>query len=156
MIHVDIPIEVAERIRSFDYTEMTIGCSTARTLRLNPPKGENSYLKVVDVKDGKFLQEEYDRLNWLQGKLPIPRVLGYFRDGEREFLWTSEIRGFHAAEPVFADRLPDLVSLVAQGLQDIHRVDITDCPFDYKVAFKIQEAERKPCSPWPHGCIPGT
>ena len=140
---MDIPLEVVERVGNFDYTEITVGCSVAQTLRLNSQNGDNSYLKVVDVKDGKFLQEEYDRLNWLQGKLPVPRVLGYYREGEREFLWTFEVPGFHAAEPVFVDRLPELVSLLAHGLQDIHRIDISDCPFDGTLASKIQEAERK-------------
>lgn len=139
---MDIPLEIARRIGSFDSTEIAIGCSAARTFRLNPRIGNNSYLKVVDVKDGKYLREEYHRLHWLQGKLPVPQVLDYVRAGESEFLWTSEIQGDHAADPVFANRLPDLVRLLAKGLQTIHRVDIADCPFDCKVATRIQEAER--------------
>lgn len=87
------------------------------------------------------MQEENERLEWIQGKLPVPKVKAYLIEQDHEFLWTSEIVGVHAADRLWANQLIRMVPLLAKGLREIHQINVTDCPFDNRLNIRIQEAE---------------
>jgi aminoglycoside phosphotransferase len=140
MIHT--PQRISRRIINSEWTTISIGCSTAGVYRLLDIDGEATYLKVIDDKMSRqSLRPEYNRLKWLQGKLPVPKIIEYLIEDDSEYLWTSEIPGLHAAERSWVDHLPQMVRLLARGLLNIHSVLIEDCHFNKNVSIRVQEAE---------------
>jgi aminoglycoside phosphotransferase len=89
-------------------------------------KGSNSswYLKV-----GDNLKPELERLKWLDGKLPIPKVIDFSSIGRNEMLLMTSVEGTDLAH--LSSQLPrkEVVSRLAASLRAFHAIDPTDCPF---------------------------
>jgi kanamycin kinase len=84
---------------------------------------------AVYVKRAAALAGERDRLEWLQGRLPVPEVIGFFQAAGDDWLLTREVPGvplYHQS----VDMAPDSVArLLAEILRAIHGTDAADCPF---------------------------
>jgi aminoglycoside phosphotransferase len=139
---IQLPLNISKRINNPEWTKISIGCSAAHVFRFSANDGGVTYLKVIDKSSMQSLQSEYVILKWLQGKLPVPKVIEYLIEADREILWITEIPGLHAAEPKWADQLPLMVKLLAKGLKEIHSINVNDCPFHKNVYLRVQEAEQ--------------
>ena len=112
------------------WTRITIGMSPSDTFRLGSAGRQPLFLKAGPKSRWRELLSEKERLRWLQGRLPVPEVVGYAEDDLNEYLLLSAIRGQDAAS-LTDDRLDeDLVRLLARGLRTIHAVPTMGCPFD--------------------------
>jgi aminoglycoside phosphotransferase len=84
---------------------------------------------VVYVKRAASLAGERDRLEWLQGRLPVPEVVGFFEAAGDDWLMTREVAGV----PLYHRLVgwpPSHVARVLGGiLRTIHMTDAADCPF---------------------------
>jgi len=58
-------------------------------------------------------------------------------------LLLSEIAGVMAYDERFTQDIPAVVCLLAEGLRRIHQIDITNCPFDQRLAHKIALAQQR-------------
>lgn len=139
---IQTPLNISRRIVNSEWTTISIGCSAAHMFRLEAIDGEVTYLKVIDKTSQQSLKPEYVRLKWLQGKLPIPKILEYLTEEDTEFLWISEVPGIYAAERSWIDKMPLMVRLLAKGLNGIHSIGVEDCPFDKKVSLRLRDAEQ--------------
>ena len=81
------------------------------------------------LKIGGNLAPEYARLQWLQGRLPVPEAVGFDRFDEQEALLMSGVPGTNLA--VLAKRLSPhkIVEMLATALRAFHSADPADCPF---------------------------
>jgi aminoglycoside phosphotransferase len=139
MIH--LPSNLSAYIGNAEWTPITIGCSVAQIFRLHlPGHKEGMYLKVVDRDTRQSLHSEYERLAWLQGKLPVPGIIAYESEDNLEYLLTVELSGTHAADRSWSDRLQSMVRELAKVLRGIHSVPIDRCPFDKSLDVRIEEA----------------
>lgn len=84
-----------------------------------------------------------EKLEWLQGKLPVPEVLYYHKDDANEYLLLSEIQGINASDKSYEADLPLVMELLASGLKALHSVRIEDCSFNQKLEVKLKEAKRR-------------
>ncbi len=85
------------------------------------------------LKRGIGLKAEYDRLIWLEDKLPVPKVVGWHQvDGEVDELLTTAIEGQNLAELAHQVDKDDFVLWLAKALHQIHSLDTTDCSFGEK------------------------
>ncbi|TJY41794.1 aminoglycoside 3'-phosphotransferase [Cohnella pontilimi] len=125
-----------------EWKRITIGYSEANTFLLTGAAG-NRYLKVLPVGSVETLRQEKERMEWLQGKLPVPEILYYEDDGSNEYLLMSEIPGLDASHRLYESMLPQLMRELAAGLRAIHEVDIRNCPFDQRLERKIGEAGKR-------------
>lgn len=142
-IHEDIlPERLKEMIKSCDWQRITIGMSASRTYRLT---GENGvyFLKVQSVEVDTGLFDEKERIEWLQGKLPVPKLLFYDKDEWNEYMLLSEVAGVIASDKHYETMLPQLMEQLGAGLRAVHAVDIEDCPFDRRLDTVLQEAYRR-------------
>lgn len=139
---IKLPQSLSNKMGNPEWTLITLGCSAAQVYRLLADSGEVTYLKVLERNIHLSLQEENERFEWLQGKLPIPKVKAYLTQQDYEFLWTSEVVGVHAADRSWTNQLTRLVPLLAKGLREIHQINVADCPFDNRLNIRIQEAEQ--------------
>lgn len=139
---IDVPPSLARLTSGFSWKPITIGHSKARTFLL---RGEqtNHYVKVQSAHSIEGLYMEKERLEWLKGKLPVPRVLFYEKDEVNEYLLMSEIKGVNASDQSHRDDLPAMLESLGYGLKSIHRVRIANCPFDQSLNVKIKEAKNR-------------
>lgn len=91
--------------------------------KLHVPNG-NYFLKI-----GKALEKEYERLKWLQGKLPVPRIIGLTKINEKDALLMSAIEGKNLAALAKEWQPEKIVNKLVGALQQFHAVDTKNCPF---------------------------
>jgi len=138
-----LPAALADRLAGANWHDVSIGYSGVRIFRVIPPGQPPSYLKAATPPMSEELAAERDRLEWLRGKLPVPTVEAFAAADEHTFLLLSEVPGAMACDPVFADDLPALVRLLADGMRQLHRLDIADCPFDMRLDAQLARAEQR-------------
>lgn len=93
------------------------------------------YLKVLGAKGGRFnsLRDEAMRLEWLSGRLRVPKVVASGSRGGYEFLLTKSVSGVPAHDRSAGLKRQEVASLVGQALKRFHSVPIVDCPFRHPV-----------------------
>jgi aminoglycoside phosphotransferase len=133
-----LPADLRQRIAGMTWEENQIGWSGVRVFRLDGPHGSGQYLKIAQPPHD--LTPEKQRLEWLQGRLPVPQLLNFTDDPAGQFLLMSAIPGLVAFDDQFRDRRAQIIELLADGLRQIHRVEIAGCPFDRRVAALIEQA----------------
>ena len=136
-----LPDELRIKIGKSTWKQVTIGESGAYTYLLSDEQVQNRYLKIMPRELKKSMEREVELLKWLEGKLPVPKVLLFISDTEYEYLLMTEVKGTHSCDPSFGSDLPKLVRLLAKGLRMIHSIDIKNCSFDERLSIKLKEAE---------------
>lgn len=135
------PKELKELLEGCSYEENKVGCSNTMVYKVISKDGkDNRYLKVSSNEFENF-NYEVDLLNWINGKLPVPRVLYHGYSGEYEFFLMSEICGKDSS---VIDENTDKVKVakaLARGLRVIHSVPIKHCDFDQSLETKLRIAE---------------
>lgn len=139
---IEVPSSLAKLTYGFSWEPITIGHSEAMTFLLKGSHA-NLYLKVQARNSVEPLSIEKEKLEWLEGKLPVPRVLFYGEDEENEYLLMSEIKGVNASDQSHRKNLPSVLESLGSGLKAIHLVCVDDCPFDQRLEVKIEEAKKR-------------
>ena len=111
-----------------------------RSLTEGKPYETNDFGKsgsLVRIYDDFVLKIEEERpriaqmvevMQWLDGKLPAPKVLATeVKEGYR-YLLMSKVRGRMACDEYYMTRPEELVKLLAEALKMLWSVDISDCP----------------------------
>jgi kanamycin kinase len=75
---------------------------------------------------GIELARERDRLLWLEGRHPAPRVVSYGNDEQAEWIVTNALGGEHAVGPTWQKRPSEAIEAIARGLRAIHAVPVDD------------------------------
>jgi aminoglycoside phosphotransferase len=121
------------------YRQVFTGWSGAAAYYL---PGLSAYLKIAPVESLSNLAREKEVLEWLDGKLPVPKVLDFEVENGRQFILISEIRGLPVSEYVAEHRqdpalIHDLIVKTAQAMRLIHDLPLKDCslPLDIDVAL---------------------
>jgi len=134
----DLPFDLKKFLRNRTFKEDKIGCSDANIYLLKSSKDkENFYLKTGLT---GTLEREKNILDWLKDKLPVPEVL-YYSKAERDYLLIEEIKGMDLVKESSYLNPEKVVFLIAEGLCMIHKVDISKCPFNMRLAVKLNEAK---------------
>lgn len=136
-----LPDILRDKVKKSIWNQITVGESGAYTYLLSDEKEQNTYLKIVPNIIKKSMDNEIKLLNWLEGKLPVPKVLLYEKDMEYEYLLMSEVKGICSFDVSLGRDIPRVVELLAKGLRMIHSIDISDCPISQNLNIKIKEAE---------------
>lgn len=123
----ELPAGLHRMIGSAEQQQVLIGCSGVQVYRV----AGFGFLKVAS--DHYDLRPERDRLLWLEGRLPAPRMLYFGDHGPHQFMLISALPGLPSHDEHFTDRPRRVVTLLAHGLQMIHGVNITGCPFDRRI-----------------------
>ena len=139
----DLPSTIAEFCRGGIWQEITVGASGDLVFRITHSSRPTYYLKVATHSFDPVLLAEKARLEWLQGRLPVPSIVASAIDSQHTCLLLSEIQGLMSFDEHFAQDIPTVVRLLAEGLRTIHEVDITDCPFDMRLSYKIPLAQAR-------------
>ena len=137
---MQLPGPVAGSLIGFETTwEDRKTGSEARVFRFVRPGAEGRYLKISSSRRDASLEREAERMRWLTGKLPVPEVICYHREGAVEHLVTTELPGTSSHGAERRGDVPGLVQLLAAGLRMIHRVPADGCPFGATITELLAE-----------------
>ncbi|MEK7352996.1 MAG: phosphotransferase, partial [Chloroflexota bacterium] len=128
-------------ITSYVWNQITAGKSPAQVYCLKRNHHPTYYLKIAHKLPRRDLLQENNVLRWLRNKLPVPEVICFAEDDNRDYLLLSEIPGANAASLTDGVNKADLVKLIAQGLRMIHETSIDSCPFDRSLNVEIKIVE---------------
>ena len=128
-----LPERIRRLISGKMYQANNTGMSQARVLVF-----EDCVLKIE--KYSRKNEESVEVMRWLDGKLPVPKVLCYESDAEYQYLLMSRAAGKMACDGCCMDRPEELIAGLAEALQMLWRVDITDCPRTMGPDIELKEA----------------
>ncbi len=85
--------------------------------------------RTLFLKVGPCLLPEYERLRWLEGRLPAPRPVAFTGQDGVDALLTSAVAGQSLAALCASLSPPDIVARIAAALRVLHEADTTGWPF---------------------------
>lgn len=129
----NLPNSIKRLILGKEYKVDEVGKSQAKILIF-----DNSVLKIV--KYDRKNDETIKVINWLQGKLPVPKILSYEQDYEYQYLLMSKIPGLMSAKKIFFEAPQELIERLAQALKMFWNVNISDCPRSRILDIELEEA----------------
>jgi len=95
----------------------------SQVFRFHAPSG-NYFLKL-----GAGLEKERERLEWLNGKLLVPKVIGFTKIDDKDALLLSAIEGRNLAALSKEWSAEKVVEKLVETLHKFHAVDAKNCPF---------------------------
>jgi len=131
---MDLPEALRDHLIGYAFERTPLG-EAAETYRLVARGRPTRYLKMAGE-----LEREHARLRWAAGRLPVPQVLAFASDADREYLVLAELAG----TPVeLATELPVAarVAHLAGVLRSLHCMPVAECPFDARVRGRLVDAE---------------
>ncbi|CAN5768599.1 aminoglycoside 3'-phosphotransferase [soil metagenome] len=138
-----LPEPLAKYTAGCTWHQILLGASGARVYRLTRPDQTQLYLKVGPPDPNRSLRNEKARLEWLQARLPVPRVELFVQDEQFDYLLMAEIPGIDTSNKVYSRELPSMVRLLGEGMHLFHSVPIVDCPFDETLTVKMAHAQQR-------------
>ena len=137
-----LPASIQSIVNGKPFKMNDVGMSGARIYVF-----DDFVLKIVDIsgKDGGLLQEKNDAtvqvMRWLEGKLPVPKVLAYESESSFLYMLMSRVPGKMSCETYYLERPRELVHLLARALKLLWSVDIAGCPYDRNIDKELAEAK---------------
>ena len=117
-----------------------MGESPADTFRLDKAGQSALFLKVSPKSHWMELLQEKKRLDWLQGRLPVPQAIAYEASEQSEYLLLTALQGRDAASLTDDEPNENIVGLLAAGLRMVHEVPVDECPFNMMLDREIEKA----------------
>lgn len=109
-------------------------------------KSQKFVVKVQGRADPRFvstLQQERERLRYLSGRVPVPRVVGYEVEGGLEYLALTRVPGLDASHPDVLFHPERLVDLLARALRELHALPVRECPFNMSLPVTLARARER-------------
>ena len=89
------------------------------------------FVKWNPLRTGIDLERERVRLEWLGGRHPAPRVVGWGSSDDAQWLVTEALPGESAVGDTWRARRPEAIRAIATGLRAIHAVAVDGFPHDW-------------------------
>lgn len=126
-------------IQSADLQQIGIGCSGDKVIKITKPDG----VYFLKYSDNAGIKSEYEKLQWLHDKLPIPEIISYEEQNGKYYLLTRTLNGEMVCAPKYAKNWQDGLKVIKKAFEELWSVDITDCPFDEKLENKLNQIKDK-------------
>lgn len=130
---MDIPANINKIILGKTYTEDGVGMSGSRIMIFD------EYVLKIE-KPHKGSAETVKVIQWLEGKIPVPKIIAYETDWEKQYTLMSRIKGKMACDPYYLEHSDKMVSLLAEALKMLWAVDVSECPRDRGLEEEMIEA----------------
>ena len=128
-----IPDSIKTYIYNKSYTTDSIGQSDSQVLCF-----DDMVLKIE--KESQESETHAKMLRWLDGKLPVSKLITFEKAEGRSYLLTSRIKGEMLCEqPLLSDPV-QVTRLMADALKMLWSIDVSDCPVDNGLDNKLKLA----------------
>lgn len=131
-----IPERIRQMIAGKPYVTDGVGMSTAQVMVF-----DDCVLKIAPYR--KQNEETVRVMRWLENRLPVPKVLCYEADAERQYLLMSRVPGKMACDPYYMERPRELTERLAEAIRMLWSVDITGCPRSRDLDCELKEARAR-------------
>ena len=133
--NLKLPEKIKALVSGKKYTSDDIGRSQAKVLMF-----DDCVLKIEKV--SAINDETVAMMRWLEGKLPVPKVIAYEKDEAAglQFLLMSRVTGKMSCDEYYMSRPKELCQYLAQALKLMWSVDISDCPRCITLDDELKEA----------------
>lgn len=128
-----IPETVKSIVGNTAYTADLVGLSKSQVLMFS-----DTVLKIEKY-DGNA-EETVKVMRWMEGKIPVPKVLCSEVCGEYHYLLTSRAEGKMSCDGYYMERPKELLGLLSEALKMLWSVDISDCPRVRDLDTELEEA----------------
>lgn len=130
---ITIPEGIRQLVAGKAFRENRVGLSGAKVTVF-----DDCVLKTAPYE--KKNEETVAVMRWLEGKLPVPKVLHYESDGKRQYLLMSRVPGKMACDPYCMERPEELISGLAEAIRMLWSTDISGCPRIRDMDAELEEA----------------
>lgn len=130
----DIPDNIKNLIYEEMYSIDDVGMSDSTVIVFN-----DKILKIQTISEEA--ENEFRVMEWLQSKLPVPKVLGYEKDDKRTYLLMTKVPGEMACADKYLKDPEQLTIILAEALQMLWNVDINSCPYTWNLEKKLKMAK---------------
>ena len=119
----NLPVKIQSLVSGKKYTCDDMGKSQAKVLMF-----DDCVLKIEKTSEKN--DETVAMMCWLEGKVPVPKVIAYEKDEATglQYILMSRVTGKMSCDDYYMSRPKELCELLAQALKLLWSVDISDCP----------------------------
>ena len=97
--------------------------------------------KVVKIqKQSEEADNEVQVMQWLRGRLSVPRVIAHERREDKSYLLMTRVAGRMACDEQYLKDPKRLTDLLARALKSLWRIDISACPYRWSLDRKLKMA----------------
>lgn len=100
---------------------------------------DNCVLKIQEYHEEA--ENEYRMLQYLEGRLPVPRIYAHEVSEGKSYLLMSRCEGEMSCSREYMEKPAVLCRLLADGLKRLWETDISGCPSDQRLSCKLVQAE---------------
>lgn len=132
----DFPDRIMKLINEEEFFIDDIGMSGSTIIMFN-----GKVLKIQTASEES--ENEYRVMEWLQGKLPVPEILGFEIDEKKKksYLLMTKVPGQMSCADKFLRNPEQLSAMLAEALEMLWNVDISNCPYMYNLEKKLKMAK---------------
>lgn len=139
-----IPKNIKNLVKNEEYDTDVIGMSGSNIL-LFPDKvlkiQENSEEAQNEVETMKWLELRRSQASECEERLSVPKVILHEYKGTKSYLLMTRVSGKMACDESLMSDPEKLTSLLAKALQELWKVDISDCPLGWTLDRKLKTAQ---------------
>ena len=88
-------------------------------------------------------EETVKMMRWLSGKVPVPQILSFEKDEEKQYLLMSKVSGIMSCDKYYLEHPEEMVTILADTLKLLWSIDISDCPRDMSLDGELQKAKER-------------
>lgn len=137
-----LPSDWTANLHSYRWTQQTEGCSEAAVFRLDRTDHPTLFFKTEPASPLSELPDEAVRLRWLATTgIPTAQVVDDYYDDNRNWLLLRAVPGLNLVSAPLGSAAK--VSILADGLRRLHKVDPFTCPFDHRASNRIARARAR-------------
>lgn len=92
-------------------------------------------------KNTREAETECRMMQWLSGRLPVPKVYAHEVQGNMSYLLMSRCAGRMACDEKYMLDPELQADMLARALKGLWTVDISDCPANWSLKFKLEAAK---------------
>ncbi len=134
MQELSFPKKINEFIAGKSYTMDDIGMSGNQVLIFED-------MVLIIEKRSDYVEKQVRIMQWLEGKLPAPKVLAFEIQENRSFLLMSRVHGDMACAEYYLEHPHVLLKALAAALKMLWAVDVSDCPNIRDLDEELAEAK---------------
>lgn len=131
---LQLPKQIAEITQNLPFKKDCIGQSDSTILLF-----ENMVLKIE--KTTPQANHEHLIMQWLQNRLPVPKVIAFEQMDGYNYLLMSKLDGEMACSPHNLHKPEDTIIALANSLKALWHIDISTCPFSSKLDKRLLDAK---------------
>ncbi len=135
-----LPKIIQEHVKDMISIKDTIGCSSASIYHYTK-YDQDYYLKIEKI-NNEFEHEQII-MQWLQEKLPVPKIIAQTKENGYDYLLMTKAKGEMSCSEHFLNKPEELVTLLAKGIKMLQEVNISDCPFECTLKKKLITAKER-------------